>query len=94
MEIPKDDINAMIETTKKEFIEGCYEAYDLLASKGKSAIENTDVNAIESAINRMTALFILREDYERCQFLKKYVELHLPGIDIKPDMNVQKELSL
>ena len=80
------------EKSKKEFVEGCYEAYDLLASKGKAAIEGTEVTAIQTAINRMTALFIMNEDYERCQFLKRYVELHLPGLEIKPDMSIQEDL--
>jgi hypothetical protein len=42
----------------------------------------------------MTQLFLLREEYERCEFLKKYVADHLPGFKIVPDRNVIKELSL
>jgi hypothetical protein len=84
----------MIEKSKKEFIEGCYDAYDMLVSKGKEAIEGTDPKSIGTAINRMTALFLIREEYERCEFLKKYAKEHLPGFEIKPDRSVEKELAL
>ena len=84
----------LIERSKKEFIEGCYEAYDMLVSKGKDAVEGTDAKSIATAINRMTALFLIREEYERCEFLKKYVKKHLPGFVINPDKSVEKELSL
>lgn len=84
----------LIEKSKKEFVEGCYEAYDMLATKGKAAITGSDPRSIHTAINRMTALFLIREEYERCKFLKTYVEQNLPGYEIKPDPSVEKELSL
>jgi hypothetical protein len=84
----------VIEKSKKEFIEGCYDAYDMLVSKGKEAIAGADPKSIGTAINRMTALFLMREEYERCEFLKKYAKQHLPGFEIKPDGTVEKELSL
>ena len=84
----------MIEKSKKEFIEGCYDAYDMLVSKGKEAIDGADPKSIGTAINRMTALFLIREEYERCEFLKKYAKQHLPGFSVKPDPSVEKELSL
>lgn len=84
----------LIERSKKDFIEGCYDAYDMLATKGKEAILGSDIKSIHTAINRMTALFLIREEYERCKFLKTYVEQNLPGYEIKPDPSVEKELSL
>lgn len=84
----------MVEKSKREFIEGCYDAYDMLVSKGKQAMEGADEKSIGTAINRMTALFLMREEYERCEFLKKYAKQHLPGFEVKPDPNVEKELSL
>lgn len=84
----------LIERSKEEFVKGCYDAYDMLVSKGKQAIEGADPKSIHTAINRMTALFLIKEEYERCKFLKAYVEQNLPGCEIKPDPNVEKELSI
>jgi hypothetical protein len=84
----------VIERSKREFIDGCYDAYDMLVSKGKDAVKGADPKSIGTAINRMTALFLMREEYERCEFLKKYAKKHLPGFEIKPDRSVEKELSL
>lgn len=84
----------LIDKSKKEFVEGCYEAYEMLATVGPDAVKGTSKKSIQSAINRMTALFLAREEYERCQFLKSYVAKHLPGFEIEPDPSVEKELSL
>ena len=83
-----------IERSKKEFIAGCYDAYEMLSLKGKEAIHGTNPKEIQTAINRMMALFVINEEYERCQFLKSFVSKHMPGFEITPDNNVQKELSL
>jgi hypothetical protein len=40
------------------------------------------------------ALFVINEEYERCQFLKSFADKHMPGFEISPDNSVQKELSL
>jgi len=77
---------------RKEFIEGCYEAYDLLATRGEQALEGAEIPAVQRAINRMTAFFITKEEYERCDFLKRYTEKHMPGFVINPDWEVEKEL--
>ena len=84
----------VIEMAKKEFIAGCYDAYEILATKGEEAIEGTNHGDIQKAINRMMALFVMNEEYERCQFLKSFVDKHMPGFEIAPDNNVKKELSL
>lgn len=83
-----------IEKSKKEFVAGCYDAYELLTKKGKGAIQGTNPKEIQTAINRMMALFVIKEEYERCQFLKSFVDKHMPGFEIAPDNTVQKELSL
>lgn len=64
--------------SKKEFIDGCYTAYDMLVAKGGSALDDGDMAAIGKAINRMTTLFIHREEYERCKFLAEFVANHMP----------------
>lgn len=84
----------VIERAKKEFVAGCYDAYEMLTTKGEGAIQGTSPKEIQTAINRMMALFVINEEYERCQFLKSFVSKHMPGFEITPDNNVQKELSL
>jgi len=84
----------IIEKSKKEFVKGCYDAYEMLATKGSQAIEGTKPKEIQTAINRMMSLFLIKEEYERCEFLKKFAKEHMPGFKINPDKSVQNELSL
>lgn len=79
---------------KQDFIQGCYDAYDLLVSAGESALHGTDEKDIRNAINRMTSFFILSEEYERCEFLKNFVRRYMPGFEISPDTSIQQELSI
>lgn len=74
--------------SKKEFIEGCYTAYDMLVNKGGSALGEGDMEAIGKAINRMTALFVHREEYERCKFLTDYVAKYMPEHVITPEESI------
>jgi hypothetical protein len=82
----------LVERSKKEFVAGCYEAYEMLITNGQEAIKGTNPKEIQKAINRMIALFVIKEEYERCQFIKSFVDKHMPGFEITPDNNVQKEL--
>ncbi len=84
----------IIEKSKKDFVKGCYDAYEMLATKGSQAIEGTQPKEIQTAINRMMSLFLIKEEYERCEFLKKFAQQHMPGFEINPDKSVQNELSL
>jgi len=84
----------IIEKSKKEFVKGCYDAYEMLATKGGEAIQGTKPKEIQNAINRMMSLFLIKEEYERCEFLKKFTQQHMPGFEISPDKSVQNELSL
>lgn len=84
----------LVERSKKEFVAGCYDAYEMLSTKGGEAIQGTNTKDIQTAINRMMALFVIQEEYERCQFLKSFVSKHIPGFEITPDQSVEKELSL
>lgn len=77
---------------KKEFIDGCYMAYDMLVSKGVGALESGDMTSICNAINRMMSLFLIREEYERCQFLKQFVDTNIPDHEIVPDPIVKLEI--
>lgn len=95
-EIPEEYLQEMEEISIKRnlitFIDGCYEAYDLLLSKGKSALETGTEESIASAINRMTALFLKKEEYERCSFLQNFVAENMPNRKIEPDKAVLEEL--
>ena len=76
----------------QEFITGCYDAYEILQTSGKNALSEAGEAPIKNAINRMAALFIMREEYEKCSFLKKFVSENIPGFEIKPDEVLQKEI--
>lgn len=80
------------EKARKEFIEGCYSAYGILERDGERALQQGDLGSICRAINRMMSLFLVREEYERCLFLKRYVEQHIPGHAIEPDPLVDHQL--
>ena len=85
---------AQLEESKQVFIQGCYEAYDLLVSRGPEVLQQTGTHEIQKAINRMTQLFLLNEDYERCSYLKRYVKDYMPEFEITPDPSVIKELEM
>lgn len=84
----------LAEKTKKEFIEGCYEAFDILMNDGPKALEEAEASSIQRAINRMTSFFIMKEEYEKCQFLQSYVSKYMPGFVITPDESIQRDLIL
>jgi hypothetical protein len=81
------------ERSKKDFIEGCYQAYDILLKDGSKAITQTELPAIQKAINRMTAFFIINEEFEKCQFLKNFVKENMPDFEITPDETIEKDLN-
>ncbi len=83
----------MRKIAKEEFINGCYEAYDVLVTKGKTALQEAEISSIQRAINKMTALFIVNEEFERCSFLQKFVSENMPGFKIEPDPTVEKQLN-
>jgi hypothetical protein len=90
---PTRDIKKQLrQRAKQDFIEGCYSAYEILEKEGDKALEKGDLSSICRAINRMMSLFLLQEEYERCSFLKSYVETNIPGHVIEPDPHIQEEL--
>jgi hypothetical protein len=50
------------------------------------------MEAIGKAINRMTALFIHREEYERCKFLAEFVSNYMPEHVITPEEEIINNL--
>lgn len=92
MENHSKEVNKKLsEIARKDFIEGCYMAYDMLVSQGSRALETGDVNSICKAIDRMMGLFIIKEEYERCQFLANFVKQNIPDHEIVPDSRVTLE---
>jgi hypothetical protein len=95
-----DDIRKKIKTTQqrmreaavRDFVEGCYMAYEMLFTKGEQAIGDGEPDAIKMAINRMMALFLHTEEYERCAFIKSFVEKHIPDFEIQPDWKVIEDM--
>lgn len=85
-------------TTKslqENFIKGCEEGYDMLQKMGEKAILcEEELPLIKRAINRMTTLFIMREEYEKCGFLKSFCEKHLPDHKIELDEEVQTQITI
>jgi hypothetical protein len=79
---------------QENFITGCYEGYDILTSMGEKALSKEDLPNIKKAINRMNTLFIMKEEYERCGWLKRFCEEHLPDHKIELDEEVQTKIIL
>lgn len=82
----------MREAAVRDFIDGCYAAYEVLEERGVEALETGDPDAIKMALNRMMALFLHKEEYERCAFLKVFVETHMEGHVIQPDWEVIRDM--
>ena len=78
---------------KEDFIQGCYDAYAVLVTQGRSALDEAEISSIQRAINKMTALFIVNEEFERCSFLQRFVAENMPGFKIEPDPTIEKELN-
>jgi hypothetical protein len=95
-----DDIRKKIKSTQqrmreaavKEFVEGCYMAYGVLHVRGIDALREGDPESIKMAINRMMALFLHKEEYERCAFIKSFVEKHISEFEIEPDWKVIEDM--
>lgn len=58
------------ELRKKQFIEGCNEAYDILKEVGDQVITEENKLEVKEAINRAIGYFVQEEEYEKCQELK------------------------
>ena len=84
----------MREAAVQDFIDGCYAAYEVLEERGVEALESGEPDAIKMALNRMMALFLHKEEYERCAFLKAFVETNMEGHTIQPDWEVIEDMEL
>lgn len=85
--------------TREDFIKNCNAAYEAIKSdpnnildEGNSATKRAN---LINALNRMSALFILQEEYEKCSTLKEFVESKIPGTELTPRISeVKKFLGL
>lgn len=80
---------------RKEFIKNCNEAYEAIKSDPDNIV-NEDNSATKkenlvNALNRMSALFILQEEFEKCSTLKKFVESKIPGVELTPKIEEVKK---
>ena len=73
---------------RQEFIKNCNEAYvaiqtdpDNIISKDNPATKKEN---LINALNRMSALFIIQEEYEKCEVLRKFVESKIPDKKLEP----------
>ena len=84
----------MREAAVRDFVDGCYAAYEVLEERGAEALETGEPDAIKMALNRMMALFLHKEEYEKCAFLKAFVDSHMEGHSIQPDWAVIEDMEL
>lgn len=80
---------------RKEFIKNCNEAYEAIKSDPDNIV-NEDNSATKkenlvNALNRMSALFILQEEFEKCTTLKKFAESKIPGVGLTPKIEEVKK---
>lgn len=94
-EFDEDLIIREMETEKEiklreEFIKNCNDAYEAIISDPDNIIDDknpaTKKSNLINALNRMSALFILQEEYEKCETLKKFAESKIPEVELTPNV--------
>jgi len=76
-----------------EFVNGCYDAYDMIVRDGVNVITEAGETEIKKAISRMTALFTVKEEYEKCRFLVEFAKINLPNFNVEPDLEVMEHVT-
>ena len=75
---------------RKEFIKNCNDAYEAILFDPDNIIDDknpaTKKSNLINALNRMSALFILQEEYEKCETLKKFAESKIPEVELTPNV--------
>ena len=64
---------------KQLFVESCNEAFVVLKQVKKEKIPVVEFGGAQLAIKRMLGLFIDQEEYEKCIFLKKFLDENFEG---------------
>jgi len=65
--------------TKEIFADYCNEAYSVLLEVKKKEIRVSQFKDANLALRRMLGLFIDQEEYEKCAFLKKFLDENFEG---------------
>jgi hypothetical protein len=83
------------EREKVDFIKNCNDAYLAIKADPDSIISTETTEArkenLINAVNRMAALFILQEEYEKCKDLKVFMESKIPDSQLKPSIDQVKK---
>ena len=64
---------------KQLFVESCNEAFVVLKQVKKEKMPVAEFGGAQLAIKRMLGLFIDQEEYEKCTFLKKFLDENFEG---------------
>lgn len=64
---------------KQLFVDSCNEAFVVLKQAKKEKMGVSDIGGAQLAIRRMLGLFIDQEEYEKCTFLKKFLDENFKG---------------
>jgi hypothetical protein len=64
---------------KQLFVDSCNEAFVVLNQAKKEKMGVSDIGGAQLAIRRMLGLFIDQEEYEKCIFLKKFLDENFKG---------------
>lgn len=83
------------EKERRDFVKYCNDAYEVIKHSPDSIIDGEDSpvkkETLINAINRMSALFIIEEEYEKCTYLKKFMENRIPGETFEPRIEEVKK---
>ena len=80
---------------RKEFIKNCNDAYEAIKSDPDNIVNSenpaTKKANLVNALNRMSALFILQEEYEKCETLKRFAKDKIPEVELTPNVEEIKK---
>ena len=80
---------------RKEIIQNCNDAFKAIESDPDNILDSsnpaTKKDNLINALNRMSALFILQEEYEKCETLRKFIESKIPDVKLEPKIEEVKK---
>ena len=79
----------LLSKAREEFKKAAYKGYDILITKGRGAIEEGQKDEAVTAIRRILGLMIEEEEYEKCGFIKNFLEKEL-GVEPEPFFDFPK----
>jgi predicted component of type VI protein secretion system len=87
-------LNTFRKNSIQQFVDSCYEAYDLIKKEGIKEEAYEDREEIRKALRKMLALFESREEYEKCSEVSWILESEFPGFETTPDHAYIEEMEL